>query len=215
MHGCTAEEANGRLFFNHERILPAAGCLSSGKKLYNREMDTPPFIGWTPKRSVLAELKPVKGAEVWSEVCDYQGKSVAPETVFFRNAHGGRIAVISRSLDAKLHPSIYSSRKQELFHRLFNKLADGRPLDVTAPKTPSIWLITARNDRELLVMAENLCGEPRADIVLKFSPEWCGGEVSVLQGDGLWRRLGVASMDFAVPEEILLPLVPQFIKVAK
>ena len=213
--GCAAEEANGRLFFNHERILPVAGCSTVGKKLYNREMDTPPFIGWTPKKSVLAELKPEKGAEVWSEVYDYRGESVAPATVFFRNQLGGRVAVLSRSLDARVHPSIYSSRKQELFHRLFEVLADGRPLDVTAHKTPSIWLVAARNDRELLFMAENLCGEPRSDIELRFSPEWCGGEVSVLKGDGSWRIIGAASADFAVPEEMLLPLVPQFFKVTK
>ena len=213
--GCEAVEANGRLFFNYEQILPVAGCTSAGKKLYNREMDSPPFIGWTPKRSVLAELKPMKDAEVWSEVCDYQGKSVAPATVFFRNASGGRVAVLSRSLDARVHPSIYSSRKQEMFHRLFDRLADGRSLDVTAPKTPSIWLVAARNDRELLVMAENLCGEPRADIELKFSSEWCGGEVSLLQGDGSWRPMGTASTAFAVSEELLLPLAPQFFKVTR
>jgi len=213
--GCGAAEANGRLFFNHERILPVAGCKSAGKKLYNREMDTPPFIGWTPKRSVLAELKPAKDAEVWSETCDVEGKSVAPATVFFRNAAGGRVAVISRSLDARVHPSIYSPRKQEMVHNLFARLAGDRPLDVTAPKTPSIWLVAARNDRELLVMAENLCGEPRADIELRFSPEWCGGEVSVLQGDGTWRPIGTASTAFAVPGELLLPLAPQFFKVSR
>ena len=213
--GCEAEEANGRLFFNYEHILPVAGCMAAGQKIYNREMDTPPFIGWTPKKSVLAELKPEKGAEVWSEVCDYQGKSVAPATVFFRNQLGGRVAVLSRSLDARVHPSIYSSRKQELFHRLFELLANGRPLDVTAPKTPSIWLVAARNDRELLVMAENLCGEPRSDIELRFSPEWHGGEVSVLKGDGSWRTIGAASANFAVSEEMLQPLAPQFFKVSK
>ena len=213
--GCEAAEANGRLFFNYERILPAAGCTSAGKKLYNRELDTPPFIGWTPKRSVLAELRPFEGAEVWSEVCDCHGKSVAPATVFFRNAAGGRVAVICRSLDARVHPSIYSPRKQEMVHLLFGRLADGKPLDVTAPRTPSVWLVAARNDRELLVMAENLCGEPRSDIVLRFSPEWRGGKVSLLTGDGSWRPVGTASTDFAVPEEMLLPLVPQFFNVTR
>ena len=178
-------------------------------------MDSPPIAGWTPKKSVLAELKPHDGAEVWSEVYDFRGGKIAPATVFARNSVGGRVAVLCRSLDTQSHPSIYSPRKQEMMHNLFARLAGDRLLEVTAPKTPSIWLVAARNDRELLVMAENLCGEPRADIVLKFSPEWCGGEVSLLQGDGSWRPMGAASASFAVPEEMLMPLAPQFIKVSR
>ena len=213
--GCEAEDANGRLFFNYEAILPAAGCAAKGRKLYHRVMDSPPIAGWTPKKSVLAELKPLAGAEVWSEVCDSRGRVVAPATVFARNAAGGRVAVLCRSLDTQPHPSVYSPRKQEMMHGLFARLAGDRAIDVVAPKTPSVWLAAARSDRELLVMAENLCGEPRGDIVLRFSPEWRGGEVSVLAGDGSWRPLGAASADFAVPEEALLPLVPQFFRVAR
>ena len=213
--GCEADEANGRLFFNYEAILPAAGCSAKGRKLYHRVMDSPPIAGWTPKKSVLAELKPHDGAEVWSEVYDFRGKKIAPATVVTRNSIGGRIAVLCRSLDTQSHPSIYSPRKQEMMHNLFARLAGDRPLDVTAPKAPSLWLAAARNDRELLFMAENLCGEPRADIVLKFSPEWCGGDVSLLQSDGSWRSIGTASMGFPVPEEMLQPLAPQFFKVAK
>ena len=213
--GCEAEEANDRLFFNYESILPVAGCTAKGRKLYHRVMDSPPIAGWSPKKSVLAELKPHDGAEVWSEVYDCHGRRIAPATVFVRNSAGGRVAVLCRSLDTQSHPSIYSPRKQEMMHNLFARLAGDTPIDVTAPKTPSTWLVAARNDRELLVMAENLCGEPRNDIVLRFSPEWCGGKVSVLLGDGSWRSIGVASATFAVPEEMLQPLAPQFFKVSR
>ena len=213
--GCEATEANGRLFFNYESILPVAGCAAKGRKLYHRVMDSPPIAGWSPKKSVLAELKPHDGAEVWSEVYDCHGRRIAPATVFARNSAGGRVAVLCRSLDTQSHPSIYSPRKQEMMHNLFARLAGDTPIDVTAPKTPSTWLVAARNDRELLVMAENLCGEPRNDIVLRFSPEWCGGKVSVLLGDGSWRSIGVASATFAVPEEMLQPLAPQFFKVSR
>ena len=212
--GCEAEDANGRMFFNYEAVLPAAGCAAKGRKLYHRVMDSPPIAGWTPKKSVLARLKPHERAEVWSEVHDFRGNRVAPATVFTRNVLGGRVAVLCRSLDAQSHPSLYAPRKQELFHHLFDSLAGERPLDVTAPKTPSVWLVAARSDRELLFMAENLCGEPRSDIALKFSSEWCGGDVSVLQADGTWQTLGKASPDFPVAERLLLPLAPQFFKVS-
>ncbi len=213
--GCEAVEANSYLMFMSEEILPAAGCARKGKKLYNRKMKSLPYIGWTPKRSVLAELKPVAGAEEWSGLFDFYGKPVAPATVFFRNAAGGRVAVISRSLDSKPHASIYSPRKQEMFHNLFERLAGDDSIDVTAPRTPSTWLIAAKNDAELLVMAENLCGEPREDIVLRFAPRWRGGEVSVLRKDGTWLGIGKASDAFPVPQDILPPLTPQFFKVSR
>ena len=213
--GCKALEGNDYLYFGHEEILPAAGCAARGKKLYNRKMKSLPYLGWTPKRSVLAELKPMDGAQAWSELVAFEGKPVAPATMFFRNAIGGRVAVISRSLDTKPHVSIYSPRKQEMMHNLFERLAGDSPIDVTAPKTPSTWLVAAKNDHELLVMAENLCGEPRADVVLKFAPIWRGGSVSVLQQDGSWRAIGVASDAFPVPEDMILPLTPQFFKVSR
>ena len=213
--GCEAVKGNDSLYFGHEAIRPAAGCAARGKKLYNRKMQSLPYIGWTPKESVLAEIKPAKGAEIWSELVAFEGQTVAPATVFFRNAAGGRVAVISRSLDSKPHASIYSPRKQEMLHNLFARLAGDEPIDVTAPKTPSTWLVAAKNERELLVMAENLCGEPRSDIVLKFAPVWRGGSLSVLQPDGTWRALGAATDSFVVPEELIRPLTPQFFKVSR
>ena len=213
--GCEAVEGNDYLMFDHEEILPVAGCAGKGRKLYNRNMKSLPYIGWTPKRSVLAELKPVKGAEAWSQLFAFDGAPVAPATTFFRNSLGGRVAVLSRSLDSKPHASIYSSRKQEMLHNLFERLAGDAPLDVTAPKTPSIWLIAAKDDSELLVMAENLCGEPREDIALKFAPCWRGGALSVLQPDGTWRGIGTASEATPIRQELLQPLAPQFFKVSK
>ena len=213
--GCEAVEGNSYLRFQSEAILPAAGCERKGRKLYHRMMKSLPYIGWTPKRSVFAHLKPAAGAEEWSGLFDFHGKPVASATVLSRNAEGGRVAVICRSLDTKPHASIYSPRKQEMMHNLFERLAGDSPIDVTAPRTPSTWLIAARNDAELLVMAENLCGEPREDIVLKFAPRWRGGEVSVLRKDGSWLGVGIASDAFPVPQEMLPPLTPQFFRVSR
>ena len=213
--GCEAEVEPEDMLYKYEAIGPAAGCKALGRKLYNRKTESLPYIGWTPKKSALAKLKPAEGAEIWSALYDLEDRFVAPATVCFTNGIGGRVAVLSRSLDAKAHPSIYSPRKQEMFHNLFARLAGERPIDVTAPHTPSTWLIAARNDRELLVMAENLCGEPRNDIVLRFAPEWRGGEAAHLQADGTWRVVGKASETFALPEDVMAPCVPQFFKIAK
>lgn len=213
--GCEAVPMPENMLHGYEAILPAAGCRSRGRKVYNRKLESLPYIGWTPKKSALAKLSPMKGAEVWSALFDIDNGYVAPATVCFTNGLGGRVAVLSRSLDSRAHPSIYSPRKQEMFHRLFAKLAGSSAIDVTAPATPSTWLVSAKNDRELLVMAENLCGEPRGDIVLCFSGEWCGRPVFRLQPDGTWLEVGRASGSFAVPEDVLAPLTPQFFKVAR
>jgi hypothetical protein len=102
-----------------------------------------------------------------------------------------------------------------MFHNLFAKLAGEQEIDVTAPNTPSTWLISAKNEKELLVMAENLCGEPRSDFKLRFASKWHGGTVSHLQDDGTWKPIGKASFEFAVPENLLQPLFPQFFKVER
>ncbi len=213
--GCAPAEEPAGMLYNYEMICPAAGCRSRGRKLYNRKTESLTYIGWTPKKSAIAELKPAAGAEVWSALYDMDDKFVSPATVFFRNSLGGRVATISRSLDAKTHPSIYSPRKQELFHRLFEKLAGDDAIDVTAPMTPSTWLVAARNDRELLVMAENLCGEPRDDFVLRFSSRWKGSTISRIAADGSRTPLGTASGEFRLPAGSLMPLAPEFLVVTR
>ena len=154
------------------------------------------------------------GAEELSVLFDIDGRKVAPATLFFRNAKGGRVGVMSRSLDTQPHPSIYSERKQELLANLFAGLSQGA-LDVCAPSTPGTWILAARNDRELLVMAENLCGEPRDDFVLRFSSEWNGVTVSRIAEDGSREPLGKASSEFRLPPGSLPPTTPEFFVVTR
>jgi FHS family L-fucose permease-like MFS transporter len=212
--GCEAAEQPADMFYEHEEILPVAGCRSRGRRLYNRRYESKPIIGWTPKKSVTAKLSPGPGTQELSALFDIDGRKVAPATLFFKNAKGGRVGVMCRSLDAQPHPSIYSERKQELLIRLFERLSGGS-LDVSAPATPGTWLLAARNERELLVMAENLCGEPRDDFALRFSPEWEGASVSRIALDGSRERLGAASREFRLPPGSLPPTTPEFFVVTK
>ena len=68
----------------------------------------------------------------------------------------------------------------------------------------------ARNDHEMLVMAENLCGEPRDDFVLRFSSEWNGASVSRIAADGSREPLGKASSEFRLSPGSLPPTTPEF-----
>ena len=208
--GCTAADAPDKMLYNRERITDAASC-RCGRLLYQIKFDALPIVGWTPAKRVFAKLTPKADAETWSELIDIDRRPIAPATLFFRNALGGRVGVMSRSMDDQPHPSIFSERKQELLHNLVAKLAN-RQLDVTAPKTPSTWLLAARNENQLLVMAENLAGEPRPDIVLTFATEWHGGTVERILPDGSLAAAGLVNAATGVD---LKPLEPTFFLVTK
>lgn len=210
--GCTAETMPSTIAFTAEEIQPVAGCKAKGRRLFTlqaaSEAATTSFAG-------LALLKPIDGTEVWSQFVDYYGKGVAPAVTFCRNALGGRVGVLhlSPSYGYGFNGATFSFRKQELLHRLFTRLSV-EELDVTAPKTPSSWLFAAKNDDELLVMLENLCGEPRKDAELAFAAKWRGGRIARLDGKGNWVQCGVAGACFHVAEEWYAPMVPEFFKVS-
>ena len=188
-----------------ERILPPAHGTFRGCGVFTRRIKSKPIIGWTPKRSVFAALKPKPGATVWSAYCDCDGKEVAPAVIAYGNALGGRIGVMAQSVDVKPpHMSLFTPRKQELFHNLFAYLS-GNAIAVRAPKTPNTFVLAAEGGGDLLVMVNNLAGEPRDDVRLEFSAPWAGRPVERLSPDGIWRPL---AEDYAFE-----PLVPEFLRV--
>ena len=95
---------------------------------------------------------------------------------------------------------------------LFDRLSGGT-LDVCAPFTPSTWVLAAKNDRELLVMVENLAGEPRDDIALRFSGRWHGSPVEILRANGSWERIATASSRTLLPKAEVMPTAPAFFRI--
>ena len=163
--------------------------------------------------SVLLKLSPLPGAETWAEYVGPDGENVAPSITYFKNALGGRVAVLSQGLSGNRSSSIYSPRKQELFACLFDRLSQGR-LDVCASETPCTWVLAcvSENGGEMMVMVNNLAGETRDDVVLRLSEKWRGAEVAHLGMDGSWRPIGKAdgrtwpsavSFQFMCPEYFL------------
>ena len=207
--GCTATDAPDTMLYNRERITEVAGCRRNGRLLYQIKFDALPILGWTPKKCVFAELKPRAKTEIWSELIDIDGHPVAPATTFCSNTLGGRVAVLGRSLDDQPHPSIFSERKQELLHNLVGKL--GGELDVCAPFAPCTWVLSAKNDRALLVMVENLAGEPRPDAALRFGSQWQGATVECIRKDGTREKIGVAADHFRLPHGSFSPMDPEFL----
>ena len=205
-----ADDVDTRVQYATERILPPAGSTFRGRGVFTRRIKSKPIIGWTPPHSVFAVLNPKPGAAVWSAYYDIDGKEVAPAVLFFENGLGGRVGVMAQSVDVKPpHMSLYTPRKQELFHNLFAKLAQDR-IAVRAPKTPNTYVLASEKDGELLVMANNLAGEPRDDFALHFASDWVGGTVSRLTADGSRERIGTATADFVLPAGSLPPMTPEF-----
>lgn len=198
--GCTAEPAEEGMLYDHERILPEAGCRCPGKKVYNSHRDRPENRVKLTRKMPYMWLTPKPGAKSWSELVGLDGESVAPTTLFFENALGGRVGVIHQPITAKPPVSVANERKLEMYHRLVEKLA-GAPLDVDTPNAPMTWILPSKSDTTLFFMAENLAGEPRDDIEFRFSPEWADGTLERLGADGKWtpcaRRL---TLDLLRPE---------------
>ena len=199
------DDVETRLEFLEERIQPPAGSTFRGRGVFYPRFKEKPTLGWTPAHTVFAELKPKQGAVVWSDYRDLDGKSVAPAVTYFENSLGGRVGVMAPSASERPPTiSLYTPRKQELFQRLFRKLSNDA-LAVSAPKTPNTFVLAAEKGDELLVMVNNLAGEPRDDVKLAFSPRWAAGRIERLQADGTWRPLEA--------KHVFGPLVPEFLRV--
>lgn len=200
-----ADDIETKIQFATERIQPVAEGTFRGSGIFYRRVKEKPIIGWTPKRSVFAALKMRPGTVVWSAYYDVDGKVVAPAVVSFNNTLGGKIGVMAQSVSEKPpHMSLYTPRKQELFHNLFAQLSGSR-LAVRAPKTPNTFVLASEKDGELLVMVNNLAGEPRDDVSLEFAAPWAGRPVERLAADASWRPLPKG--------HVYQPMVPEFLRV--
>ena len=194
-----------KIQFRTERIQPVAGLTCRGRDVFHRRVKSKPIAGWTPSRTVFAALTPAAGTAVWSEFIDIDGKAVAPSVTCCENALGGRVGVMALSAEiSPPHMSLYAPRKQEMFHNLFSYLAKDR-IPVRAPKTPNTFVLAAEKDGEMLVMVNNLAGEPRDDVRLAFAPGWDATRVERLAADGTWRPLEDGY--------VFQPMVPEFLKV--
>ena len=213
--GCTAEPMPADIAYAYEEIQPVAGCTAKGRRLMTQRTPKPVAPSDAPSFAGQALLKPKAGTEVWCRFVGFGGKDVAPSVTFRRNAAGGRVGVmaLSPSYGYGFNGGTFQFRKQELLHRLVARLAGDVP-DVAAPKTPSTWVLAAKSDDELLVMVENLCGEPRKDVELAFAAKWRKGRIARLDASGAWVDAGTAGARYRVDEADYYPQKPAFFKLS-
>ena len=180
-----------------EEILPAAGCTCAGKL-----MNCYFILSAGSEGSIgrFVTLKPRAGTETLSRYTGMGGKPLVPSITFATNSLGGRVAVMAGSVTGNRTSGLYNLRKQELLQRLFAKLSGDR-VPVMAPGTPGIWLLAnvSADGREMLVMADNLSGDDRDGVSLRFAPAWRGASVFRLDEAGADVPLGTATENWRVP----------------
>ena len=213
--GCKVRD-DDKMRFWLERTLPADGLRKAGSNPYHKRNPGPPIIGWSEtKQTVYVRIEPGEGTETQAVFEDTLGNVVAPSFVRSANALGGRVGVLAFSVCGNREPALYDSLKQELLRNFFDT-ASGGALDVCAPHPPGTWLAAAVADdgKSLLVMVNNLAGEPRDDIALDFAAKWRGGRLERLSRDGAWAPAGTAEATTRLGV-VCEPMVAEFLRISR
>lgn len=195
--GTDVEPAEGRLPVTGETILPAAGCTRPGKQVNAFYIFSAGTEGSVER---FAKLHPRQGTEVWSQFTGPDGNVVTPSLTFATNALGGRVAVMATSLIRNRSSGLFNLRKQELMQNLFRRLSP-EAIPVEAVNVPGIWTLAqvAEDGHSMLVMLNNLSGDVRDDVELRFGGAWTGATVSRLCADGHSEPVTPASARWKVP----------------
>ena len=189
--GVDVRMAQGRLPVVREEIMPEAGLTRRG-----RDVNAFYILCAGTEGSVreFATLAPHHGTEVWSRFSGVGGKEITPSLTVARNGRGGRVAVLATSLIGNRSSGLLNLRKQELWQNLFRKLAPNA-LPVMALDAPGIWTLASVSDdeREMMVMVDNLSGDVRDDLEFELAAEWDGSSVAHLGADGRDERPEIVS----------------------
>lgn len=157
-------------------------------------------------------LTPHKGTQVLSSYLDQKDNEIAPSFTYSENSLGGRVAIIPVALCKNRTSSIYNFRKQALFRQIFNRLAGDSGLPVVAKNAPSIWVMASlSNDgNQMLVMVNNLSGDPRNGVTLEFAKVWHSAKVGRLDGDGCELPLNISDGSIIIDKSLAI-MEPEFL----
>jgi len=216
--GCGVKLGEDTLEFARSRVLSVPGLRRTGLNPYDYHILGPvtPVPGWDMEMNY-AHIRPGEKTETWIRYEMPDGRDVGPSFVASPNALGGHVAVMSFAVKGNFREWLYNAGLQDCWRLFFERYAGGAA-DVVATRTPGTWLSAAvsGDGRELLVMVNNLAGEPRDDISLEFAAKWRGGKVERLTSDGTWVPAGAASDAFRPADGFTYEaMVPEFFKVTR
>jgi len=144
-------------------------------------------------RSSFHRLVARPGARAASTLLELDATPVGPGMLVFKNAEGGRAAVMAYAQDGESGATIFASFGRQSQLRAVFEWLGRKPLPVIAEHTADLWVMIRRrpgNDRAV-VMAANLSFDPVSEFALTVgqlpSGRW---KVSRLQPDGSLLLLG-------------------------
>lgn len=192
-----------------EKILPAAECLSRGKRMNASFIFNAGAEGSIRRYAV---LKPHDGTKVLSAYLDNYDNEIAPSFTYFENELGGRVAIMPTSLCNNRTSSLYNLRRQEMLRNVFNRLAGENGLPVNVKNAPGVWVLAALSKAgdEMLVMVNNLNCDVRAGVKLDIGKNWSSAKAYFLDDDGNEVPLDIKDGVITI-EKPLGVMIPEFI----
>jgi len=154
-----------------------------------REVIRPPFDIYSRGKNITAPngyangkgADPMKllvtdpGAEIITEICDFQQNVVCPGMVRFENELGGRIVTLSLTIEKNLSHTIYNYRRMRLFHEMVKWMDDAW---VFVENEPNIYTIMneavdpQRSGFKGMLTLSNLGEDPVENVRLHLPPSW-------------------------------------------
>lgn len=115
-----------------------------------------------------------ESTEVVTEARDFRGNLLCPGMTYFENELGGKVCVISQSIEDNHSQSIYNYRRMALLQRIITLMSDEYPYVKGAP---DVYLIATKPKSESDILASltliNLCTDDNEDTVIYLPPTLC------------------------------------------
>lgn len=130
----------------------------------------------------ISSLRP--GCENVAEFVSSIGETLSPSAIRFRNASGGKVAVLAHGLFNNNSASVFSEKKRELVRLLFNWLSDGA-IPAMIDGAPNVSLLVHQGDGKAVLMVTVLRPDVLDGIDIQLSRN-LKGSFEELGADGKW-----------------------------
>jgi hypothetical protein len=119
--------------------------------------------------------------EIVSEARDFRGNLLSPAMTYFENELGGKVCVISQSLNGNSSQSVYNYRRAALLQNIIAKMSDEYPFVGGAP---DIYMIAALRGRDTVLTLINLCTDEAEDVKIYLPASLRLGEILTVNSEG-------------------------------
>lgn len=178
----------------HEEICEPFATEGKPRRMPAAHMFSPPGNGKWLELTVTDS-----GCEVVTEAYTFQKKLITPAMTRFENELGGRIVVMSLTLDGNNSQALFNYERQRLLQELVVWCSDEY---VLAKEAPDVFVIAneAKNSGQEdfigMLTLINLCEDPLKQVELHLPPHWKqAGDWCILQQNGEWQDVAYTETD--------------------